>query len=441
MTSMRRHLLLHLMIALMASSMAVGVVSYLSSRDEINEVFDANFRQIALVLDRQKTVMADTGAGISKRKELKSEEEFLIQFWTPDLKLSYSTHPLIPFIAPDKQGFQTRDYNGVEWRSYVASANGMIVQVSQPQSARDAMILEITLRMLLPVLLQFPILGLLIWLAVKRSLGALALISSSLQRRSATSLQPLPSENIPEEITPLVTALNDLLLRLEDAAKLQRQFTADAAHELRTPLAAVQLQLQLLSRTKSEGERQEAVENLTQGVHRSIRLVEQLLAFARLEADVQAQPAIRMDALPVCREIVKLLTGPAVEKNVDLGISRQEPAFLFSIPASIQAVMSNIIDNALRYTPAHGQIDVAVYVEDGRAVFEVADNGPGIPAGERSRIFDRFYRVPGNTAQGTGLGLAIVRSILDKDGAQITVDSGIDARGARFKVIYPPPPA
>lgn len=417
----------------------MGVVSYLSARDEINEVFDANFKQIALLLDRQKNVMVDAGAGISNKKKLKGEEDFLIQFWSPDLKLSYSTHPLIPFVAPDKQGFQTRNFNGEEWRSYATSRNGMTVQVSQPQSARDAMIVEITLKMLLPVLLQFPILGLLTWLAVKRSLGALVLISGSLQKRSATSLQPLPSESIPEEITPLVMALNDLLSRLEEAAKLQRQFTADAAHELRTPLAAVQLQLQLLSRTKNEDERQEAIENLTQGVHRSIRLVEQLLAFARLESE--AQPAARIDALKVCREVVKLLTGPAIQKNIDLGISRQEPAFLFTIPGNMQAVMTNIIENSLLYTPANGQIDVAMYTEDGRAVFEVSDNGPGIPPHERSRIFDRFYRVPGNMVQGTGLGLAIVKSILDKDGADITVTTGINGKGARFKVVYPPSPA
>ncbi len=429
--------MLHLMIALLAGSIVVGVVSYFSTRDEINELFDGNFKQIAMVLEREKAAPIDTGAAASKKKKLKGEEEFLIQFWTPDHKLTYSTHPLIPFPAPAQKEYDTREFQGKTWRSYSTSAHEIIVQISQPESERNKMIFEIALKMLVPVLLQFPILALLIWLAVGRSLDSLAFISSGLQKRSATSLQPLSFENIPQEITPLVRALNDLLLRLDDAAKLQRRFTADAAHELRTPLTAVQLQLQLLARTKNDTEKQEAVENLTHGVQRSIRLVEQLLAFARLEAGDNAQAPGRMDATPLSREIVKFLSGRAAEKNIDLGISRQEPAMLFSTPESIRAVMTNLIENALRYTQAQGQIDVAVYADEGRAVLEVSDNGPGIPPAEWTRIFDRFYRVLGNAVPGTGLGLAIVKSILDKDGAQITVGPGIHGAGVSFKVIYP----
>ncbi|MES2729811.1 MAG: ATP-binding protein [Pseudomonadota bacterium] len=441
MTSMRRQLLLHLMIALLAGSIVVGAVSYLSSRDEINELFDGNFKQIALVLEQQKTVLVDSKSVVSDVKELKGEEEFLIQLWTPDLKLIYSTHPQIAFFAPTQDGFDTRVFNGEDWRSYATEANGVIVQVSQSISARHEMIFEITLKMLLPVLLQFPILGLLIWLAVGRSLGSLTVISSSLQKRSETSLQPLSVENIPEEIIPLVKALNDLLTRLDNAMKLQRRFTADAAHELRTPLTAVQLQLELLGRTKDEAEKQDAVEDLTQGVQRSIRLVEQLLAFARLEAEVNAQPAEALDALPLCQDVVKFFSGRADQKNIDLGLVRQEPACLVSNAESVRTVVNNLIENAIRYTPKNGQVDVSVYVSGGHAVIEVSDNGPGIPSAEQTRIFDRFYRVLGNQEQGTGLGLAIVKSILDKDGADISIRHGIDGKGSCFKIVYPKIPA
>lgn len=437
MISMRRRLLLHLMIALLIGSIAVGVVTYLSSRDEINELFDENFKQIATVLERQKTVLADSEEVILDRTKLKGEEEFLIQLWTPDRKLVYSTHPKITFSPPKTHGFETRTFNGEEWRSYATEANGIIVTVSQPLSARREMIFEIIVKMLLPISLQFPILGLLIWLAVGRSLDSLSFISSSLKKKSEGSLQPLPLDNIPAEIMPLVNALNDLLVRLDDGMKLQRRFTADAAHELRTPLTAVQLQLELLSRSQDETEKNEALASLTQGVRRSIRLVEQLLAFARLEAELNAQPAETLDVVAMCQEAVKFFSGRASQKNIDLGLVRQDPAVIFSSAESLRTVLSNLIENALRYTPENGQVDVSVYTEGGHPVIEVSDNGIGIPPAERMRVFDRFYRGIDNKEQGTGLGLSIVKSLLDHDGASISVSPGIDGKGSCFKIIYP----
>ncbi|HYD16993.1 MAG TPA: ATP-binding protein [Patescibacteria group bacterium] len=440
MTSMRRQLLLQVMIALFAVSIVVSGVSYLSTRDEINELFDENFKQIALVLEGQRAVLADSKSVMSRQDHLKGEEEFLIQLWSPDLTLLYSTHPLITFPPPAARGFATRDYQGAAWRSFSTRSQGTVVQIAQPLSGRREMIFEIALQMLLPTLLQFPVLGLLIWLAVGRSLGSLAVISGSLQKKSETSLQPLPSENIPEEIVPLVRALNDLLKRLDEAMKLQRRFTADAAHELRTPLAAVNLQLELLSRTKDEAERVEAVGNLTQGVQRSIRLVEQLLAFARLEAKEDSVPATGIDALPLCQEAVKYFSDSAVRKNIDLGLVRQEPAPVLSDAESLRTVIGNLLENALRYTPENGQVDVHVYSSEKHAVIEVWDNGVGIPPEEQARIFDRFYRVPGSGGQGTGLGLAIVKNLLDRDGADISIASGIGGRGTCVKIIYPKAP-
>jgi two-component system, OmpR family, sensor kinase len=437
MTSMRRHLLFHLMIALLAGSIVVGIVSFLSSRDEINELFDENFKQISMMLKRQTNLLADSKTPASSKNKLKGEEEFLIQLWTQDSRLVYSTHPLIDVPPPAKQGFDTRDFKGENWRSYASTENGVTLQVSQPVSARDEMIYEIALNMLLPILLQFPILGLLIWLAVGRSLGSLTFISNSLQKRSESSMQPLSFEQIPEEITPLVKALNDLLARLDEAMKLQRRFTADAAHELRTPLTAVQLQLELLGRTKNKEEMQEAMSSLTQGVQRSIRLVEQLLAFARLEAEVNTQPAVHLDVLPLCQEAVKFFSNQAAQKNIDLGLVRQESVFIFSNPESLRTVINNLIENAVRYTPNNGRIDVSVYSDTVRSVIEVSDSGPGIPYAERTRIFDRFYRILGNNAPGTGLGLAIVKRILDKDGADIAIGPGIHGKGCCFKVSYP----
>lgn len=437
MKSVRKHLLVHLLTGLLMASMIVGVVSYFSSKDEVDELYDEHLRQIALVLESQKSVLARSEEVVSPNNKLKGEEEFLIQIWGEDGSLIYSSHPLIKLPQSKKEGFATQVYNTEEWRSYSTKPNNLVLQVGQPIELRDDMLVEMAFKMLVPILLQFPMMALFIWLAVGSGLESLSIISMDIKKRSETSLRPLSLNGIPEEIMPLVHALNELLVQLDNAMQMQRQFTADAAHELRTPLTAVTLQLALLERTQSEAERADALKSLMSGVQRSISLVEQLLAFARVEGRVDRSHHKQIDLAPVMHDIVASFTHKAIAKQIDLGLVREESAIgLFDLE-EIYAVFNNLIENALRYTQEGGRVDVSVYTDQGKPVIIVADNGRGIPPEEHTRIFDRFYRVLGNKESGTGLGLAIVKSILDKSGASIHIAAGIDGKGTEFKIIFP----
>jgi two-component system OmpR family sensor kinase len=247
--------------------------------------------------------------------------------------------------------------------------------------------------------------------------------------------------NLPGEVQPLVGALNDLLGRLGAALERERGFLADAAHELRTPLTALHLQMGTLARATNESERSDATEKLSAGVQRAIRLVEQLLSLARQEprADM-ARKRLRFDDL--AREVVAEMVPLADARKIDLGISASQPAHVLGDPDALRTLVRNLVDNAVRYTPVGGTVDVAVQDSDAAgtgqgAVLRVVDTGPGIPPEERKRVFDRFYRPPGTTPPGSGLGMAIVKAIADAHRATVVLDSDPNTNGLAVTVSFP----
>ena len=277
---------------------------------------------------------------------------------------------------------------------------------------------------------------------VVHTLLPLKRLAGSVKARRVSALEPLPRAQLPDEVQPLVAALNDLLGRLCAALDRERAFVADAAHELRTPLTALHLQLDALARAGSDSERTEAMERLSAGVQRSIRLVEQLLSLARQEPRAEPQHGrIALDELS--REVIAELVPLADARHIDLGIADAEPAVILGDPESIATLVRNLVDNAVRYTPPGGQVDVSVTqarADDGQVRLRVADNGPGIAPEERTRVFDRFYRQPGALAPGSGLGLAIVKAIADAHGARIELGAGPEGRGLTVTVAFAPAP-
>jgi two-component system OmpR family sensor kinase len=255
--------------------------------------------------------------------------------------------------------------------------------------------------------------------------------------RSPTSLEALPAAGLPQELQPLVGALNGLLARLDDALTLQRRFAADAAHELRTPLTALGLQIQLVERARDDGERARAIERLKQGVRRATRLVEQLLTLARLEPEAAGEPATVVALDAVVRGVVADLEPLAQAKPVALVLARVEPVRVAGSDAAWRILAANLVDNAIRYTPAGGHVEVHVAADDTHVVLEVADDGPGIPGDERERVFDRFVRGAGVDAPGSGLGLAIVRQVAQLHGAAVTLGDGPGGRGLAVRVTVP----
>jgi two-component system OmpR family sensor kinase len=280
-----------------------------------------------------------------------------------------------------------------------------------------------------------------IWFAVGHALEPVRRLTSLVQSRKVTALDPLPAENLPGEVQPLVGALNDLLGRLGAALERERGFLADAAHELRTPLTALHLQMGTLARATNEAERSDAMEKLSAGVQRAIRLVEQLLSLARQEprADM-ARKRLRFDDL--AREVVAEMVPLADARKIDLGISASQPAHVLGDPDALRTLVRNLVDNAVRYTPVGGTVDVAVQDSDAAgtgqgAVLRVVDTGPGIPPEERKRVFDRFYRPPGTTPPGSGLGMAIVKAIADAHRATVVLDSDPNTNGLAVTVSFP----
>jgi two-component system OmpR family sensor kinase len=285
-----------------------------------------------------------------------------------------------------------------------------------------------------------PALGLFVWWIVGRSLRPLDVIANSVRARRPYALDPLPVAGVPEEIRPLVDATNELLARLEVMLRHERAFIADAAHELRTPLTALSLQLQALEVATPGAAAATARQQLAAGVARATRLVEQLLSLARHQGRPQGERA-PVPLHEVARDAVLELVRAADAKHVDLGLAHADPAVVTGDREALRVLVTNLVDNAVRYTPQGGRVDVSVSHRtgpgDGDVVLEVTDTGPGIPVEERTRVFDRFYRVPGAAPGGSGIGLAIVASIAEQHGASVELDSAAESSGLRVRVRFP----
>jgi two-component system, OmpR family, sensor kinase len=265
-----------------------------------------------------------------------------------------------------------------------------------------------------------------VWVVVGRGLSPLRRLTRALDTRHPEALEPLPDARLPFEVQPLVRALNALLERLSAAIETQKAFVADAAHELRTPLAAVQIQAQLVARAQDDCARRDAMTDLQAGVTRATRLAEQLLALARAEPDGRAASG-SVDLHALVEDCVLAYAPLAQQRGVDLGIERSEPATVTGDPEALRVMLNNLLDNATKYTPSGGRVDVFLQVDDGHPVVSIGDSGPGIPEAERDRVFDRFYRVGAGASRartdvaGSGLGLAIVRRIALQHRATISL--------------------
>lgn len=432
MRSIRRELLVSLLGAVLIAGSIAALAVYYKARAEIGELLDYQLRQMALAL------RDDTVNGLDVIEPPPYGFDHAIQASSEDgVRLYYSRSRVrLPGNAAD--GYATMNSAEGPWRLYTLRQRGVSVQVAQPMSVRNGLAARAAWRTMTPFILLVPLLALFVWFAVARGLRPLNAIATAVKARSPALLDPLPHERIPEEIKPVVLALNDLLPRLSRALETQRAFVADAAHELRTPLTALRLQLQLAERAQSDAERALAFETVRQGLHRAAHLVEQLLTLARAEpADACSLPAnVEIGALAA--ETVGEHAMLAESRGVDLGLARRDPDLLIAGDHdALRTLLSNLIDNAVRYIPAGGRIDVSAVRGDTGPVLEVTDTGPGIPVAERERVFDRFYRRVSSDVPGTGLGLAIVRSIAERHGATIQLDEAPGGCGLTVRVTFP----
>ena len=435
MSSLRGRLLASLLGGVVLVGLGGGWIVYRNALAEADAFFDYHLRQTALILRDQPVEYL-----LSQQPPADASYDFVVQVWTLDGVRVYLSRPHATLPDITTLGFATVTTREGRWRAYGVQALTRVIQVAQPMSVREQRAAELALRTLAPFALLLPALALLIWLAVGHALNPLARLTALVKARREDTLEPLPDSQLPDEVRPLVGALNELLGRLGASLGRERAFMADAAHELRTPLTALLLQMDTLARASGETERAAAMERLSEGVQRAIRLVEQMLALAREEPRT-APKHVPVALVPLAREVIGELEPLADAHHIDLGLSAAEPLTVAGDPEALRTLLRNLVDNAVRYAGEDARVDVSVQsagsAADPRADLAVTDSGPGIPAAERSRVFDRFYRRAGTEPPGSGLGLAIVKAIADAHGATLTLDVGHEGRGLKVSVSFP----
>jgi two-component system, OmpR family, sensor kinase len=414
--SLRVRLLIAL-IAMLASAAAImAALTYRSVRAETEAIFDYQLKQMALSLRDQGEIAPDQARAFADE-----QLDFVVQIWTVDGRAIYQSrlHPDLPARA--LLGLADISAGGQTWRTFSVATPLRVIQVAQPIKIRESLAATAALHSVAPLLIIAPLLALVVWWVAALTLRPLQAVAADVQRRDEQSLTPLPTQNLPEEVSPLVSALNALLARLSQSLDTQRAFVSDAAHELRSPLTALKLQLEMLRRAGDDASREQAIDALAAGIDRASRLVEQLLALARSEPGAPPTAMEPIDLSEVVRLAVADTVPFALARGVELELFSDMPVKVVGDRTALGVLVRNLVDNAVRYSPKGERVEVRVNGIGGVPTIQVDDAGPGIPPSERKRVFDRFYRRAANDEPGTGLGLALVRSIAARHRADVSL--------------------
>jgi signal transduction histidine kinase len=431
MTSIRARLLIALIILVALISLLAAGVTYRRVLNETSTLFDYQLRQMALSLRGQ--------ISLAPRIEVPPDQgdtDFVIQIWDLFGARTYLSRRGLPMINQTILGYADLSLRGEPWRAYGLQTADGVIQIAQPLRVREELARAAAERVVIPLILLLPIMIAAVAWIVSRGLLPLRYVTAEVQRRDVRSLRPLERSNLPREIEPLVGELNRLLARLQAAFDTQRAFISDAAHELRSPLTALRLQLQLLDRAPDESARVEARARLGAAVERAIHLVEQLLALARSDPQETAGDFEALDLSAVAAQGITDTHDLAVARNIDLSLDAAPQVQVRGDAEALRTLVRNLVDNAVRYTPPHGTVQVRCSSSAQGARLEVTDNGPGIAAADRERVFDRFYRRAAAQESGTGLGLAIVKAIAKRHHAQILLDAA-PGGGLHVAVSFP----
>ena len=434
MSSIRRYLLVSLLSAILAAGLLGALATYRITLRESDEILDYHLYQVALSLSNQDFL----GSLPPYTETEETQFDLVIQVWDQAGVRLYLSHPHADLPGFAQLGYATLTTQEGSWRAFSMPSRNRIIQVAQPTKVRAGLAAGMAMRMLLPFLVIVPLLGLLVWLVIGRGLKPVDGLVKAVSMRNPESLEPLPAAGLPEELRPLVIALNDLLDRLGESIDTLRAFTADAAHELRTPLAALHLQAQLIQRSQSENERTQSIQRMQAGLKRATHVVEQLLTLARQEGDMAGRNFESVDLHALAGQVVAELLPIAQEKGIDLGLAGGvEKAIVQGDKAALRILLANLVDNAVRYTQAGGRVDVGISLHDDAVLVKVNDTGPGIPVEERQRVFDRFYRGQDTDTPGSGLGLAIVQRIARRHDAKVSLHDGEKGPGLSVWLEFP----
>lgn len=363
------------------------------------------------------------------------------QIWNHQGKLIlHSEHALPTPFSDGKVGLSALWLDGHTWRVSTGynHNNHLTIMVAERANFRQELEDRLTQDSVVVMLVTYPFLGFLIWVIVGRGLDTLRRVAKEVHQRAPAYLQAVDLESVPSEIEPLVSELNSLFRRLEEGFEREKRFTADAAHELKTPLAALSTQAQVALRATNDAEKKEALMKVLFGVRRSTHVVQQLLTLSRMEPEAGLTNPTRIQFAKQAAEVIMMLAPDAIEKNIELELlSPDSKATILGNVTAIDVLIRNLVDNAIRYSPPESVVEIEIHEEAEHVILMVRDNGPGIPEKLRKRIFERFFRVVGNQTMGSGLGLSIVQQIVKLHHAEIELHTPDSGKGIEFRVIFP----
>jgi two-component system sensor histidine kinase QseC len=439
--SLKQRLLALALAAITLVWLGATAFTYLDAREEFDEVLDAHLAQAAALLVVQATHEID---------ELETEHTPLLhkyarrvafQVWEKgqQLRLHSANAPQQP-LASRERGFSDTTIDGKRWRVFSTwdESGEYLIHVAERADVREELARDIAGNLLRPLWFSLPLLALLLWIAVMRGLRPLDKLAREVEQREPDNLAALDATSAPREVVPLIERLNRLFIRIEASMQKERRFTADAAHELRTPVAAIKAQAQVARAATAEAERIHALDNAILGCDRAAHLIDQLLTLARVDTlnSGVAEPCRLRD---IAAEAIAALAPAALEKGVQLELLAGDEAIAVrGNPGLLRVLLRNLLDNSMRHSPSGTTVQVSIVHESGAICLSVSDNGPGIPEQERDKVLERFYRPLGTQASGSGLGLSIVKRIAEVHDATLQILPVSEGQGLRVTVSFKP---
>lgn len=420
--SLRFRLSFTLSVVIIIVAGIAGVFSFFSTLDEAHEMQDDMLFQIAGLVSQQR--LTPTHQATSTRLADGDHDSHVIIQRLTGSRTSQAAHRDGGLVLPDRlaEGLHTVEINRKTYRVFVkAMSSGERIAIAQETNFRDEIARDSALRTLMPFLILVPILVLMVTNLTRTMFRPITDLSRNIDQRSIEDLRPVPDHDLPAEVQPFIVAINRLLGRVAQFRETQRRFVADAAHELRSPMTALSLQAERLDDADMPDPTRERLAALRQGIRRNRSLLDQLLSLAKAQSTSDTPPS-KVLVPDLYRLTLEDLMPLAESRQVDVGVTQVQDIIVTASTLDMKTLVRNLVENAIRYTPAGGHVDLSARITDDGVELCVSDTGPGILPEDRERVFDPFYRVLGNEQIGSGLGLAIVKAIVTRLGATIDLD-------------------
>ncbi len=444
--SIRYFLLVSLLLSITIASVINGIGNYLLDEQVIQPYLDAQLLRLSeliSILNKSTSANEKTKADILDyllKTQPNTREKFIFQIWNKKGELLLHSYKSNNVLKNVPLGFSNQIIQSNEWRIYSLydEQQEIKIVVAELYNIRRELADDIARSNANILLITYPVFGILVWFIITLALRSITRVTTEISNRASTFLEPVQLEEIPIEIKPLVAELNQLFIRLKLAFERNKRFAADAAHELRTPLAALKTHVQVALKTDNEIDCNKALQKVIESVDRSSHVVAQLLTLSRLGEEETLTDIKPIDLHKLATEIIAYLAPHAIEKNIEIELSPPPlHPFILGSDTAIGILIRNVVDNAIRYTPAEGEVKISILDDGQHIILRICDTGTGIPAELRERVFERFYRILGTKTSGSGLGLAIVSQISKLHHAEVQLSTPASGIGLQFDVAFP----